>query len=194
MAFVKLHGTILDSSIWLDDHPTRLLWITMLVMADERGVVQASVGGLAARARITREECEAALAKFLGPDPDSRDQTSGERIERVPGGWLIINHANYRDKQTRQQALTAARVARHREKHRRATGNDVAPDNATSPSEAEADTEAEYQRADADPESSSSVGAVLVSEVQAMGSPPQYPARDPSAIVASLTAAKRRKA
>ncbi len=189
MAFVKLHGTILDSSIWLDDHPTRLLWITMLVMADEHGVVQASVGGLAARARITREECEAGLAKFLGPDPDSRDQTSGERIDRVPGGWLIINHANYRDKQTRQQALTAARVARHREKHRRATGNDVAPDNATSPSEAEA--EAEYQRAEAS--SSSSGVAVPVSEATAVESVPQYPARDPAPIVAKLTAAKRRK-
>lgn len=192
MAFVKLHGTILDSSIWLDDHPTRLLWITMLVMADERGVVQASVGGLAARARITREECEAALAKFLGPDPDSRDQTSGERIERVPGGWLILNHANYRDKQTRQQALTAARVARHREKHRRATGNDVAPDNATSPSEAEAEAEAEVQ---ADPDTPPTPGGgVPVSEATAVESVPQYPARDPSAILARLTAAKRRKA
>lgn len=190
MAFVKLHGTILDSSIWLDDHPTRLLWITMLVMADERGVVQASVGGLAARARITREECEAALAKFLGPDPDSRDQTSGERIERVPGGWLILNHANYRDKQTRQQALTAARVARHREKHRRATGNDVAPDNATSPSEAEA--EAEVQ---ADPDTPPTPGGgVPVSEATAVESVPQYPARDPSPIVSGLTAAKRRQA
>lgn len=192
MAFVKLHGTILDSSIWLDDHPTRLLWITMLVMADERGVVQASVGGLAARARITREECEAALAKFLGPDPDSRDQTSGERIERVPGGWLILNHANYRDKQTRQQALTAARVARHREKHRRATGNDVAPDNATSPSEAEAEAEAEVQ---ADPDTPPTPGGgVPVSEATAVESVPQYPARDPSAIVSRLTAAKRRQA
>lgn len=192
MAFVKLHGTILDSSIWLDDHPTRLLWITMLVMADERGVVQASVGGLAARARITREECEAALAKFLSPDPDSRDQTSGERIERVPGGWLILNHANYRDKQTRQQALTAARVARHREKHRRATGNDVAPDNATSPSEAEAEAEAEVQ---ADPDTPPTPGGgVPVSEATAVESVPQYPARDPSAIVSGLTAAKRRQA
>lgn len=192
MAFVKLHGTILDSSIWLDDHPTRLLWITMLVMADERGVVQASVGGLAARARITREECEAALAKFLGPDPDSRDQTSGERIERVPGGWLILNHANYRDKQTRQQALTAARVARHREKHRRATGNDVAPDNATSPSEAEAEAEAEVQ---ADPDTPPTPGGgVPVSEATAVESVPQYPARDPSPIVSGLTAAKRRQA
>ena len=193
MAFVKLHGTILDSSIWLDDHPTRLLWITMLVMANEHGVVQASVGGLAARARITREECEAGLAKFLGPDPDSRDQTSGERIERVPGGWLILNHTNYRDKQTRQQALTAARVARHREKHRAATCNDVAPGNETSPSEAEYQR-AEYQRAEATPPTTPGVGAVPVSEATAVESVPQYPARDPSPIVANLTAAKRRQA
>ena len=53
---------------------------------------------------------------FLSPDPDSRDGTSGERVEVVPGGWLVLNHANYRDKQTRQQAQTAIRVARHRAK------------------------------------------------------------------------------
>lgn len=116
MVFTKLHATILDSSVWQEPAHVRLVWITMLAMADQNGVVQASVGGLAHRARVSREECVEALAKFLGPDPDSRDRTTGERIEQVPGGWLVLNHANYRDRQTRQQAMTAARVARHREK------------------------------------------------------------------------------
>lgn len=138
MAFVKLHGTILSSSIWLESTETRIVWITMLAMADENGIVHASVGGLAHQARVSREACETALALFLGPDSDSRDGSTGERIEKVPGGWLILNHANYRDRQTKQQILTAARVAKHRGKHR-VTGNDVTPGNATSPSEAEAE-------------------------------------------------------
>lgn len=141
MAFVKLHGSILDSSIWSSPAEVRLVWITMLAMADEFGVVSASVDGLAHRARVSIEATQDALRRFLGPDEFSRDGTTGERIEEVPGGWLVLNHANYRDKQTRQQALTAARVARHRAKVR-ATRNEVTPDNATSPSEAEA--EAEY--------------------------------------------------
>lgn len=134
MVFTKLHATILDSSVWQEPAHVRLVWITMLAMAGHDGVVQASVGGLAHRARVTREECAQALALFMGPDPDSRDRTTGERIEEVPGGWLVLNHANYRDRQTREQALTAARVARHRA--RKAAGDAdryVTLDNATSP-------------------------------------------------------------
>jgi hypothetical protein len=124
MSFVKLHGSILDSSVWSQPHAVRIVWIAMLAMADENGVVSASVDGLARRAVVTIAECEQALAVFLGPDQHSRDGTTGERIERVPGGWLILNHKDYRDRQTRQQALTAARVARHREKHLPASRTD----------------------------------------------------------------------
>lgn len=127
--YTKLHSTILDSSVWAESIATRIVWITMLAMADQNGVVQASAGGLARRANVTREECDEALAVFLGPDPDSRDGTTGERIEKVPGGWLVLNHANYRDKQTREQEQTALRVARHRAKQS-VTCNDVTDGNA----------------------------------------------------------------
>lgn len=158
MAFVKLHGEILNSSIWLEDQPTRLLWITMLAMADQDGVVQASVGGLAHRARISREECEHGLSILTSPDPDSRDGTTGERVEKVPGGWFILNHANYRDRQTDAQARTAARVARHRagKKAKTVTGNEEGLGNDLSPSEAEAEADTEAHS------SSSSSGTVPV--------------------------------
>lgn len=127
MAYTKLHATILDSSVWLEPAHVRLVWITMLAMADQHGVVHASVGGLAHRARVTKEECSDAIARFLGPDPDSRDRTTGERIEEVPGGWLVLNHANYRDRQTREQSLTAARVAKHRAKTKERSDDSVTP-------------------------------------------------------------------
>jgi len=157
MTFVKLHGEILDSSVWSEPHATRIVWITMLAMADQDGVVRASIGGLAHRARVTNEECRAALACFLGPDPDSRDRTTGERIEEVPGGWLILNHGNFREKQTREQALTAARVAKHRARRAAETreelevdgnagSNGVTRGNAASPSEADADAEADQRQ------------------------------------------------
>lgn len=126
--YTKLHSTILDSSVWAESIATRIVWITMLAMADQNGIVQASTGGLARRANVTREECDKALEVFLGPDPDSRDGTTGERIEKVPGGWLVLNHANYRDKQTREQEQTALRVARHRAKQS-VTRNDVTDGN-----------------------------------------------------------------
>jgi hypothetical protein len=115
VGYTKLHSLILDSSVWQEDAGTRLVWITLLAMADQDGVVNASVGGLAHRARVSREECERALEVLAGPDPDSRDGTTGERIEKVVGGWLLLNHANYRERQTSQQAAVAERVRRHRE-------------------------------------------------------------------------------
>lgn len=130
MTYVKLHGTILDSSVWMESASTRIVWITMLAMADQHGVVQASVGGLAHRARVTRAECEEAVRCFTSPDPDSRDGTTGERIEAVPGGWMILNHANYRDIRTKEQIQIAARVAKHRARIRAVTGNEVTQSNA----------------------------------------------------------------
>ncbi|MCP3882382.1 MAG: hypothetical protein GY701_28905 [Sulfitobacter sp.] len=158
MSFVKLHESILDSSIWSESQPTRLVWITMLAMADGDGVVHASVSGLARRANVSREECQSAIDVFLGPDKESRDGTSGERIEALLGGWLILNHANYRERKTREQELTAERVRKHREKRKALLhkdkecnvterySDDVTPGNATSPSEAEAEAEADSEK------------------------------------------------
>ena len=146
MSFVKIHGEILDSSVWGLPHATRIVWVTMLAMADENGVVSASVDGLARRAIVSLKECEAALKCFLGPDQHSRDGTTGERIEKVPGGWLVLNHAQYRDRRTRAQILTAARVRRHREKlATTGPGNDVTPHLPISPSEADAEADAEAE-------------------------------------------------
>jgi hypothetical protein len=118
MSFVKLHGSILDSSVWAEPHATRIVWITMLAMADQDGIVGASVGGLARRAAVSVEEARTALTTFLSPEPDSRDGTTGERLSKVPGGWLVLNHAQYREKRTDTQIATAERVAKHRAKVR----------------------------------------------------------------------------
>jgi len=125
MSFVKLHGSILDSSIWGEPNHVRIVWITMLAMANAAGIVEASQGGLARRACVTPEECATALDVLKAPDSDSRDSTTGERVETVPGGWLILNHSAYRDRQTQQQELAAARARRHRERKRRARERDA---------------------------------------------------------------------
>lgn len=114
---MKLYGSILDSSIWSEPAHIRLVWITMLAMADENGYVGASVGGLARRAAVSRGEAQEALDALLGPDPDSRDGTTGERIRVAPRGWEIINHRKFRDMRSRSQILKAERQARWRAKN-----------------------------------------------------------------------------
>jgi hypothetical protein len=89
----------------------------MLATADENGIVGASVGGLAHISRVDRDECEAALETFLNPDPDSRtEENEGRRIERVDGGWRILNHRKYRDMRTQKQIDDAERQKKHRNK------------------------------------------------------------------------------
>ena len=94
MAYVKLFSEILDSTVWRLPSHGRLVWITMLAMSDRDGEVKASVPGLADRARVERAHCEQALAMLMAPDPDSRTPDhEGRRIEKIDGGWRLINHA-----------------------------------------------------------------------------------------------------
>jgi len=97
-SFTKLFSSITESTVWCEPLATRVVWITMLAMADARGRVWASVPGLANRARVTVEEAEAALNRFLAPDRYSRTPDyEGRRIEVIDGGWILLNHRKYRE-------------------------------------------------------------------------------------------------
>lgn len=95
--FTKLFSTITDSSIWSEPNHVRLTWITMLAMADANGTVEASIPGLAHRARVSIEECADAVNRLSAPDPYSRTKDyEGRRISEIDGGWVLLNHAKYR--------------------------------------------------------------------------------------------------
>lgn len=97
--YAKLFGSILDSTVWQESLPTKVVWITMLAMKDRNGYVGAAIPGLAKRAGVSVEECEGALTKFLSPDPYSRSKEhNGRRIEVSDGGWTVLNHEKYRQK------------------------------------------------------------------------------------------------
>lgn len=94
-----MFSSIIASSVWCESDKTRLVWITMLAMADKTGVVEAAVPGLANAARVTIDDCKLAIEKFLAPDPDSRtSDNEGRRIEKIEGGWRLLNYAKYRAK------------------------------------------------------------------------------------------------
>lgn len=111
MAFTKLFAEILDSTIWRETNETRLVWITMLAMADKHGDVMASVPGLADRSRVTLQECETALDCLMAPDPYSRTTDfEGRRIATIDGGWHLLNHAKYRRKMNEEERREYNRV------------------------------------------------------------------------------------
>lgn len=124
--FVKLYSSILDSTIWAEPAPTVKVWLTLLAMADANGFVDGAMLGVMRRAIVSREECETAIRVLESPDPDSKTPDhEGRRIERVEGGWKILNHRKYRDLRTEAQIAVAQRVKQHRDKKKALQVTDV---------------------------------------------------------------------
>lgn len=116
----RLFTKILDSSIWLEPDSTRIIWITFLASMNEDGFAHFSaLENLASRARVSMAKAERAVEILEAPDANSENVANeGRRIERVPGGWIILNAAYYREKFTREieREQTRLRVAKHRAK------------------------------------------------------------------------------
>jgi hypothetical protein len=146
--YTKLFNSIVTSTIWTEDDKTRIVWITMLAMADQHGEVHASIPGLARVAGVSLPDCEMALGKLLSPDEYSRTpDNEGRRIAPIPGGWELLNHAKYRIMASKEDSknATAERVRRHRARNAPVTpcngrvtdGRDIAEAEAEAYSEAE---------------------------------------------------------
>lgn len=118
--YVKLFATILDSSVWLESHATVRVWITFLAAKDSDGFCRfAALENLAHRARVSTEEAESAVAKLEAPDNNSSNPDhEGRRIERVPGGWVVLNAQLYNDmvKKDDERRSSRERVRKHRAK------------------------------------------------------------------------------
>ena len=98
--FTKLVSEIITSSIWSADDPTRIVWITILALKDEDGFVAASLSGLANAARETIETTKKAVEILEAIDSESRSsEYEGRRIAKVEGGWIVLNHYKYREKE-----------------------------------------------------------------------------------------------
>ena len=113
--YVKLFSSILDSTIWAEGPETRIVWITMLAMADKDGDVRCSPSGLARRANVTPEAANVAVGQLLAPDADSATPDyEGRRIEAQDGGWHILNYVKYREIQDREARKESWRKASKR--------------------------------------------------------------------------------
>jgi hypothetical protein len=116
----KIFTKILDSSIWLESDQTRIVWFTFLASMDQDGFCQfAAPANLARRANVDDEAAAIAIRVLESPDPHSSDpDNEGRRIERVNGGWMVLNSSKYRDIVTAAESRnkTRERVAKWRKK------------------------------------------------------------------------------
>lgn len=151
MAYTKLFSSIIMSTIWREDDDTRIVWITMLALADKNGEVQASVPGLADAARVSVEGCREALIRLMAPDPDSRTKTDeGRRIAEISGGWELLNHGKYRRMASKDEQVekSAERQRRFRARHAAVTGSNASVTHDRDIAEAEANTDTEETKKD----------------------------------------------
>ena len=127
--YAKLFETIIHSTIWGEPDNVRLVWITMLAMADKFGVVEASIPGLADAARVKLDQCEEALERLMAPDKYSRTKDfEGRRIEEIDGGWIVLNFEKYRMKKSQEEQREKWRRNKRKQRARAAEEEEMSPD------------------------------------------------------------------
>ena len=139
MSYVKLHVSILDSSVWLESSATRIVWLTLMAMADRDGLVKARAPGVTARARVTPAECDAAMACFRAPDPHSRTpDNDGRRIVDTREGIQLLNYEAHRDAMNAEDQARkhAERQARYRGRKARRDALPSTPERHVTPCDA----------------------------------------------------------
>lgn len=168
-SYTKLFSSIVTSTVWMEDSDTRIVWITMLALADKHGEVQGSVPGLARLSGVSMEACEKALHKFLTPDPHSRtEDAEGRRIEKIDGGWSLINYNKYRRMASKDEQLEKDRERKRRYRYRVAGVQNVPSCPAPSHQRDGKSTEAEEDREEDSVAKATGAGAPQFDPVKAL--------------------------
>lgn len=86
--YVKIYGSILGSSVWGESPTTRIVWITMLALADANGHVGESVPVIARLAGVTRQQADNAVLALCSQPYDEAPiwpEAGGFRVKEIPG-------------------------------------------------------------------------------------------------------------
>jgi hypothetical protein len=110
--YVKVFGDlILTSTVWRESKEVKLLWMTMLFLANRNGLVEATIPGMAHYSGLTITETEDALKVLSEEDKYSRTQElGGKRVVKTPDGWRVVNYILYRDRMTKEERRDYKRV------------------------------------------------------------------------------------
>lgn len=124
-------------------------------MCDKDGIVYGSKSGIARIAMIEPDDIDDAWDTLLDKDPESSDterapENEGRRIEKVPGGYKLLNFAYYRglrnddDRREQNRQAQARFKAKSHGKPKSATVSQDKPPKAHTEAEAEAETRGEH--------------------------------------------------
>lgn len=131
LMYAKIFQQIYSSSI-ANDYLQRLVFMDMLVLADQNGVVDMTHEAIARFTNVPLDIVRPALVALEGPDPKSRNpKEAGARLVRLDDhrdwGWVIVNYEEYRQiaSEDQRREKTRERVRRFKLKH-----NELTPGNA----------------------------------------------------------------
>jgi len=97
--YARIFDSIFDSSINEQDSDVFKLWVLMLTLGGEDGIVDVTRESVRARSRFSKEVFDRAIAVLEAPDPNSRcSDHDGRRIIPLPGrayGWQIVTAGHY---------------------------------------------------------------------------------------------------
>lgn len=126
MGYTPLFESLTEGSLcgrW----PDIGLWPVLLSMADWRGYIDKTPNYISMVTGLPQSEVLACIARFCGPDPDSRSRAEGgARLVLIDPerswGWKVVNIQLYRDKASGQDQVldgrNAAKVRRYKERQK----------------------------------------------------------------------------
>jgi hypothetical protein len=98
--FAKIFGQIFDSSI-AEDYNCRRMFMDLLVLADQDGVVDMTHEAISRRTNVPIEEVKRYIVELQQPDTSSRSKMEeGRRLVPIDShrdwGWKVVNYHHYR--------------------------------------------------------------------------------------------------
>lgn len=125
--YTPLFSKIVDSSIWCESDVVVKVFLTLLAKKERGGVVIASAFMIAQWAKKTEGEVIEALKVLSSPDTKRLEPQpfDGRRIEKVEGGWRILNAEYYQGlmMDANRRVKNAEAQARFRERQK--AGNEA---------------------------------------------------------------------
>ena len=97
--WTPLFSKIVDSSVWTEPDNVVKVFLTMMALKDADQVVRYNAFAIGQRAHKTEEEVLEALEVLSAPDKKRIEPQphEGRRVEKVDGGWLLLNGQYYED-------------------------------------------------------------------------------------------------
>src|SRR6266496_609234 len=118
--WTPIFSKIVDSSLWSEPDFVVKIFLTMLAKKDADQVVRANAYMIGQWARKTEAEALEALKILSSPDTRRLEPQAneGRRIERVEGGWRMLNGQYYED-MMKQVSRLAYKARKERERRER---------------------------------------------------------------------------